>query len=447
MSKIKKIFFKPETLIYVYFFVFTVFLAIVIQLGTAPDENYHYSFIKYYGEKSVDPFIGGQTSDFHLGPVSTEVSYLYHYIMSFVYRLFDALGTDGVLGLRIVNIFLGIGSLVGLNYIARMLRINQKIRLAVLLLIASIPMFMFLSASISYDNLIILLSVMGVALSLSIKTKFALGKVLGLVSIIFIGPIVKMAFLPISLVLGAYLLLVLYKNRKLVTHQIQRLYKNNKRLVVVYAIILFSVFLMFSAKYVSNLANYHTFQPKCAKVLTRENCLNYPIYKRSQTYNQEQAKPKTVSGDIYIVSWAKLMASRTYGLFGHKKFKEVRAISILALMAAYVFIILFFRKITQKSFKSTIIPALFIVYAAALLYTNHKSYLKRGDIALAVQGRYLFPVLLPFILFTTSLYNTTLNKKAYKYGLIGFAIVFSILTGPLYIIKGIDPTWLNYKIW
>ncbi len=444
MDKIRKITKRPEIFVYAYFFLFTLFLAGAIKLGVAPDETHHYNFVKYYAGHSIDPFLPQQNSDFQLGAINSEVSYLYHYLMSFVYRLADAVGLDTVVSVRVANILLGLGTLVSLNYIGQALKLTRKVRLALLFLIANIPMFMFISASISYDNLVILLTVLGVAATLSLKARFSWPKLLGVSAIAFLGPIVKMAFLPISVVFGVFVIYCLYKNREAAKKQTVILYKNNLPRFVLYTVILLIPPLMFSAKYISNMASYGALEPKCNRILTHEQCLNNPIYSRTQTYEASQAvRREPVSLDQYAVSWVKLMAGRTYGLFGHKKFEEIPAIAALILITTYSFIILFFRKISLRSFRSTIIPILFIIYIGTLVYTNHKSYASRGDIALAVQGRYAFPVLFPLILFVAHLYNRTLNKKTYQYGLIGFVIILAIVAGPLYIFQGINPSWLN----
>lgn len=443
MSKIRRIIFRPETLIYIYFFAFTLFLAITIKFGVAPDETHHYNFIKYYAGKSIDPLLPQQNSDFSLGSVNTEVSYLYHYLMSFIYRLADAIGVGTVIAIKFVNIIFGLGTLIGLNYIAKALKLNKKVRLATIFLIANIPMFMFISASISYDNLVILMSVAAVCLTLNIRTQFTLAKITALTSIVFLGPVVKKAFLPISIVFAGYIIYVAYRHRQAIKKQTLSLHKNNPIKLFLYIGVLLAAMSILSFKYVSNVVNYGSIKPKCNEVLTHEECLNNPIYNRTHSYNERNIQVKPISEDKYLVSWINLMVDRTYGLFGHRDFNNNPAIISLALIATYIFIILFFRKISWKNFKSTVIPILLIFYMLVLLYTNYKSYTKRGDIALAVQGRYAFPVLMPFILFVVSMYNSTLRNKVYQYSAIGIIIMFSIATGPIYILYGINPSWLK----
>lgn len=440
LNAVKK---RPELLVYLYFFIFTLFFAVSIKFGIAPDETHHYNSIQYYANNSLDPALDRQDSDFALGSIVTDVSYLYYYLMSFIYRLAETVNVDTVLALKFVNILLGIGSLVCLNYIAKTLKITKKVRLAAIFLIASIPMFMFISASINYDNLVIFMSVLAVAITLSLREKFTLAKIMGLLAIVFLGPIVKKAFLAVSVVIGAYILYSLFKNRSEATNQIKNLYIKNKAKLCVFGLILLIPVLMFSVKYGSNIINYKSTEPKCDKVLTHQQCLENPIYERTDNYNKQTVTKQPTSEDKYLVAWINLMVSRTYGIFGHKNFEHVSAVAALTVIAAYMLIIFFFRKISFKSFKSTIIPVLFFFYMAALIYTNYKSYVKRGDISLAVQGRYALPVLLPFILFVISLYNSTLRKKTYQYSLIALIIIFSIVSGPLYILKGIDPTWFN----
>jgi hypothetical protein len=434
---------KPEILVYIYFFVVTVFFALRIKLGVAPDEHHHYDLIRYYANNSLDPFLDKQNSDFALGSINSSVSYLYHYLMSYAFRLSDLINIDTVFGVRFVNILLGIGTLISLNYIGAALKLAKRTRIAILILIANIPMFMFLSASINYDNLVIFMTVLAVAITLGLQKKFTVQKMTALIAIILLGPVVKKAFLAISAALFVYAAYLIYMNRSQIRKQTESLYKKEKIKLALLGIVLLVSLSAPLIKYGTNMVHYGTLEPKCTAVLSDEQCLNYPIYARTKNYNSHPVTINPMSKDKYVVSWLDLMVERTYGLFGHKTFQSSAAVLTLVVMMAYVLIILFFRKVSIKSLKSTIIPALFFFYMAALIYTNHKSYVRRGNIGLAVQGRYAFPVLLPFIIYVVSLYNRTLSKKLFQNVLLALVIIFALITGPLYILKGIDPSWLN----
>src|SRR5687768_3417552 len=75
-------------IIYAWFVVQVVFIALSTARGIAPDEGTHLRTIALYAQDGIDPFIQHQPPEaYQLGAVSRSPSYLYHYLMSFPYRL------------------------------------------------------------------------------------------------------------------------------------------------------------------------------------------------------------------------------------------------------------------------------------------------------------------------------------------------------------------------
>lgn len=436
---------KPELMVYVFFFLAASFLALRVKLGVAPDENYHYGFIQYYGKHSIDPFMSHQTSNFNLGELTREPSYLYHYLLSFIYRIGFALNLNTVDVLRFANIFMGLGTLIGLNKLGKILKLDSLTRFTLLFLIANIPMFLFLSASINYDNLVILLSTIGVLQMISMIKNPRVSTGFYLLIIMMAGPIVKFSFAPVSLVLFIFTFYVTIKNWKKLWTDFLRIYKKHIKILAAGFVCLIIFFGLFSERYILNEFDYHQYDPPCNKVLSEGQCQQSAIYVRQEGYDKKGSQNVHIRKDIYAVNWLSIMNNRIYGILGHQKFLNSSKITYTGLALFYILLLLFIRKFTfGKNVSDLVIPVTFFIYTLALIYANMKSYKFTGDILFAVQGRYWFPALFPFVFYVVGLWNKELSRhKATRYVLAIVLIAFAFISGLPNILHGSNPAWFN----
>ena len=78
---------KCTKIILIIFVVQAVYVALSFKFGVPPDERTHLGFIKFYAGNSLDPFINAQNSNFYVGEVTRDPSYMYHYLMRLVYLI------------------------------------------------------------------------------------------------------------------------------------------------------------------------------------------------------------------------------------------------------------------------------------------------------------------------------------------------------------------------
>lgn len=436
---------KPEILVYIFFFLAASYLALRVRLGVAPDENYHYGFIQYYAKHSVGPFMSHQNSNFDLGELTREPSYLYHYLLSFIYRAGSALNLNTVDVLRFANIFMGLGTLIGLNKLGKTFKLDNLTRFTLLFLIANVPMFLFLSASINYDNLIILLSTVGMLQMIRTFKKPNLTTGFYLLLIMMSGPIIKFSFAPISVVLFVFTGYIAIKNWRKLWGEFLQLYKKHIKILVAALVCLVIFFGLFSERYILNEFDYHQYDPPCNKVLSESQCQQGAIYVRQEGYDQKGSQNIHIRKDIYMVNWLNIMNNRIYGILGHQKFVNSSKVTYAGLALFYILLLLFIRKFTfTKGAADLVIPVTFFIYTLSLIYANMKSYKFTGDILFAVQGRYWFPMLFPFVFYVVSLWNRELIKhKTTKYVLATILIIFAVISGLPNILHGSNPAWFN----
>ena len=203
------------------------------------DEEFHLGLIKLYSHHWL-PFLSQQpqsTSQF--GAISSDPSYLYHYLMSFPYRLLEVLThnqTAQIIVLRFMNI--GFFTL-GLLLFYKLLRRAGSSRLlanGVLALFALLPIVPLLSATINYDNLLFPLTAWACLLVVRIneqlaKRNFDLRGLATLVIVCMLSCLVKYAFLPIALAAALFVAVQIWRAFRGHGHQLCEAVRRNYRLV------------------------------------------------------------------------------------------------------------------------------------------------------------------------------------------------------------------------
>jgi len=164
---------------------------------------------------------------------------------------------------------------------------------------------------------------------------------------------------------------------------------------------------------------------------------------------QQSAREKTLKQspriDLlrYAFVWTDLMVGRIFGILGHrmmtKNGSELAPYSLLFLAAG----VLLVRRIKVSDLQGTGFYLLFIAGAYSLilmLAVNYKSYLSSGLLGSDLQGRYIFPVLIP-IYALVAYYLTCLGSKWLKWSVF-FIITAIFVYGEFpWFLKNVSPEW------
>jgi hypothetical protein len=440
---------KPEYLIYLYFLLVAGSLAYLLVYAIVPDEGVHYAAVEYYAKHTPSPFVGPQTGGFEAGELAKNGSFFYYYLLGFFYNIADFLQTDPLVPLRMLSVVASVGTLILLGAIADFWKIEKKAKLAGLFLVANIPMFLFISAGVNYDAWIIFLATLAAYILLRLAKQMSLVGGLALLNIIVFGPLIKLAFAPLSIVATSFLILLTirsYVSKKVSIKMPQ------KRQQFVSTTLLVCLFLLgaglFVGRYVNNYAKYQKLNPDCDQVMSVQVCSRNFVYRRAQIYKNANLTEPEVRSQIYLPSWVGLMVERTYGLLGHKLFINSLLLTNIGVVLFYVMLASFIRKFRFEWGGMYIVLAA-ATYLTGLILTNISSYKETQEIGLAVQGRYWFPVLIPFIFYIMHLNNKFLtkysNKLAYRLVIV-VVVLFSIYSGIPNILRGTNRSWFREHI-
>jgi hypothetical protein len=423
----------------IWFVINAAWIALSGLFSMAFDENTHISVIRLYAQH-VSPFWSQTPPGIATyGAVTRDPSYLYQYILSFPYRLLERVfhsEMSQILALRFSSIiFFAIG-LVLFRKVLLQSRASRALVNTVMALLVLTPLTPFLAAQINYDNLLFPLVALALLLTIKftrtlkdnqqidLKTFFWLGTVCLLASL------VKYAFLPIFLAIGIWLLIHLYRFYK-ARNRVGFIKESRRsfyaigllaRIGLILLVIISAV--LFTERYGVNVVRYHTPTPECDQVLTIGECMNNGPWRRNYlTYQDKIAHkladpPKHTDPIHYIASpWLKLMSYQLFfslnGEVSHFEIGEPLPVpQYMALVFGIfgVLLIIRFQKQIRKNYELTLMVLVTAIYLSVLWLQNYADFLHVG-IAVAIQARYLMPVLPIIYLVFALAYSEFLNKK------------------------------------
>lgn len=381
------------------------------------DEEFHYGLIKIYAG-SLLPYGIEHTSDMaQYGAATADASYLFHYLMSFPYRLLDFLGVPDmaiIVSLRLFNIAFVAAALIVFRKALIAAKVSRPIVHVALLLVTLIPIFPLLAAHINYDNLLLLVFAWCVLCTVRITNvvrtgkPFPLGQSVQLAVAVLIGMSIKYAFLPLALgifVWLVWLLTVGYRiHEQTVSTQFQSLLTHwktqskNKR----YAMIgLVGLGLFFASHYVTNTLTYGSPIPSCERVFSESECTAYGPWNRNK--NMEARKSpnfEPVSYPAYMATeWFPGMTERlTFAVAGKTNGFEtklplpalVNSFLALSIFGLVCFVVQAARK--RLSWLGALTVLLSVIYAGVLSFQLYGDYVDTAQ-PVAINGRYLIPLL------------------------------------------------------
>ncbi|HVX58758.1 MAG TPA: hypothetical protein VG964_03425, partial [Candidatus Saccharimonadales bacterium] len=150
-------FFKAILIIFV---LQAIWIAISAGYPQPFDENTHFGLIQLYSHHWL-PFISEPTTANTFGVVSRDPSYLYHYLLSFPYRLsahFLRNVDEQILFMRLFSIAFFAWGLVLFRKLLGYCKVSDGVLNASLLFFVLIPVVPLLAGQLNYDNLLMLLT-------------------------------------------------------------------------------------------------------------------------------------------------------------------------------------------------------------------------------------------------------------------------------------------------
>lgn len=376
------------------------------------DENYHYGIIKVYSHQ-LSPFIAHAPSGTEsFGDITRYPSYLFHYLMSFPYRLislFTDFDQTKIIALRLINVGL---FMVGLVYFRKLLllsRAGKALTNITLLFFVLIPNVIFLAAHINYDNLLVLVTALVLYLCLKFiyaakKGKYETGLFVWITILNLLTSLVIYTYLPIffatQLFVTGYALFAARKRPKALTKSLAATFRAQKPVArwVGVAILVLSLGL-FAERYGINQIKYSNLIPDCGQILPQSSCMQYGPWGRD--FKLVQTAPSTWSDGRYFFQWAgqtmyELFFTINYNYANKGPLPLPFVTAWVVTVSGFVLAIFNWRKIKENV--AFVFLAVVIVVFGISLWFNNLNRFHRVGAPVAIHGRY-WVQLLPVVMF------------------------------------------------
>jgi hypothetical protein len=424
-------------LVLAFFVIFALYFALNTSQGIPPDENYHYHVSLFFSETF---FIPENTSETLRYGEITRMPFLYFWINARIIN-WNFLEVSILTLLRVVGIVYSVGTLIFTFLISKEFIKSKWLRILPTFLFVNTLMFVFMSGSISYDNLLNLFAVGSIYFlvrtlnSSDEREKWLLWwGIFALLGLLTKNSMMPLFFIEI-VVLGYYII-----KSKLIDYR--KLLSLKKFLFP--KVVFLLLFLLTSAFFGYNLFNYRSFIPSCDKILTVEQCMRNGVYARNSGLDRVDlfsseglifVIKERLSPYEYFTRWLLSMSGRIYGIMGHRSLTMPSWFSEAYILFFFLILGVIIRELKKKEGNILALLFIFFSYAGVLLGFNYRRYLMTGLYDLALQGRYLFPVIpilyVICIFFIGKIRNKTLRR------LLIFIMIIIFLLGclPYFLIK------------
>ena len=392
------------------------------------DEDFHFGVIRIYAHH-LSPFLTSQPKGADMyGAVARDPSYLYHYLLSYPYRLVSSLTSNlsaQIITLRCLNILMFTGGLVIVRNLLQALKAPNGVINLGLLLFVLIPIVPLLAAQINYDNAFIplisycLLLTLRYAEILRLQHRCDIPSLLLLFIACGFTSLIKYAFLPILVTIALYVAIETYLNLRRVKGPVMMRFSSTSPeshrfrtpLLALGVIVIAGLGIQ---RYGVNIVQYHTPIPDCGKVLSVHQCSAYGPWIRDYDYElnkvDDDNSPIVFTEDWLYGMWLRLYfavdgPSTQYETRGPLPVPGLSAIGLAGIGA--VVLLVGIRRILRAYDRPAIILLVSTagVYIVTLWLDEYRAYLRTGQ-PVAINGRYLLPfVAILFVLAGTSAFQ------------------------------------------
>jgi uncharacterized membrane protein len=356
-------------------------------------------------------------------------------------------------------VFISFGLGIFSNVLQRA-KASKALTNVILLVFVLTPVVPLLAAQINYDNMVIPFTGVVLLLSLTLQEQLKNNKVsprlvLGLTTLCLFTSIVKYAFLPLFVGLVFYFGWEFIRKSqadKVAIWQLARVkFKALNRWIKVGLVALLVLATgLFLERYAVNTIEYHAPIPQCNQVLTVQQCTNYSPWDRNYVY--AQTKPTNIDYNpfLYTAGW---IHDLYHGLFftintdftvGHPLPIPIITAIVIGIVGILLLLV-YGRELFRENRALGLFLTVICVYMLALWLQNYSDFRHTG-VAVAVQGRYLLPILLLVYLLVGLSFKRLFDgrpKIPFTKPLLTVIVFLLFLQGGgfiTYLIRS-DPTW------
>jgi len=418
-------------------FVFSAgFIAMTTSRAVAPDETAHLSRVKIYAEGGVTPFIHQTEATYYLGAVEQQPNYLFHYVMSMPYRFMpDAWSPNTkIVLLRLINMVFVLCGLVVFSRTVRRLTRSTLVQNLSVFMLSNTLMFVFLAGVLNYDNLFFLTTCVAFYYLVKLLQKFSLQDFLKLGIAVAIALLTKFTFVPLAVMFAIVLIVRYCRELRSVWQTSKTEIKEYRKPLIILAILFALVFGFFAERYVGNFIKYGSYRPKCENVLGHEKCLSSALYRRNLSFKDKEVTQK-IPNEQFVAKWMLRTKETIFGIMGHHSLAQAPLIKYGSLVVIAVMLFAFVRTVSPRDSTMFYLIAIILMYVGALIIHNHNLFQRSQIFGMALQGRYIFPVL-GMIYFVGNFFVERLmrkNRVAYASYALFVVVLFFASALPAYI--------------
>ncbi|MCP4349056.1 MAG: hypothetical protein GY795_26550 [Desulfobacterales bacterium] len=461
---------------FAYFLLRLFFLAANISHYVPPDEDYHWGRAQIFHKCFFLPEYSEE--NYHLGLIKN-TSYLYHLIMGYFLRL-NFFPVSDLVFVRFINCIISFITVIyGYKWICLVTR-NCFCHLLFVFLITNTPMFSFMGAVVTYDNFSNLFAAMSLYYMHLFFQEPSPDRFLIFCISLFGGDLTKTAFLPLFLIYMGILIVHKRKYLKIIFTVFKKFLRSLRlKQIILLGIALLLLFLNTSL-YLKNIILYGKIIPEAHQVLKPEQFTKNRVFAqewithlyRSGKLSFEEAiqqanmiqHPGDRANTIYLLKiardhitnqrsltdriqyiwiWLNIMLQGTVGIQAHL-FMGKNAYTFGFYQLIFIFSFLVFIRYYKPSDSDGRLADAFtlcLFYGIILMQlVNYSFYSQTYSIVNALQGRYFFPVLIPFY-GIMAYYLTNPFKKPFQIVIITIITIAFIYGDFPWFLQNATPRW------
>ena len=444
-----KLYFKkhgPTILLIAMLVIFTAyagFMAFNLQEGIIPDEPAHFTFSKSYANTLGIPADTYET--YSWGWYIEGNPFLYYWINGRIINLINLISPDItdfdlLISLRVVSVLYALGTVWFCFLLSKEVIQHRWWQLLPVFLLTNTLTFVFISAGVQYDNLANFFSIAGLYFLVRVfkRQNFVINSLAWMINLA-LGTLVKYPILPLALVMSiAWLIFLIIHHKRIFPIRNYSIIK-----ILLLTLLLVPMIIGNFAIYGMNLIRYQSITPPCREILLDSQCELSMFEQRHKelaldtklTITESISKGYPSPLRYASVDWVYHILLRSLGLTGHKSYFPLHLIPYYQLLFYLIIILGLLNLFLWRTFSNIEINLIGIAsfYALVLLITNYNSELVYGFKQIALQGRYLFPIVgIIVILFTKIVKETPIRivqgvTLAFTVGLIFYGGPLTVL--------------------
>lgn len=406
--------------ILIFFVLESAWIALSAVYPQAFDEDFHFGLIRTYSHYWL-PFLSHQPPNANAyGAMFRDPSFLYHYTMSFPYRLITLFTHDQtiqVIILRFIDILLTALGLILFRRVLLKAKLSQALTNVSMLIFVLIPIVPQVAGQVNYDNLLFPLVAWTCLLAMTAIDELrakrpSVRTLLTLLAVCIFSSIVKYEFMPIAFGVACFVVYAAHKQygrewRQLWNRLAKSWHKQTvwTRLALAAAIVIGLG--LFAQRDGFNLIKYHTLEPDCGKVLSVQACEAYGPWNASYHWHQNVLAKKaagnppkfedpiTYTGSWFYWLWYRLFFAINGPTHSYKNYPPLPLPAAGAMLLTFfgAIVLVLRRKIIFSDPYLAFFSVIIFLYAAALWIDGYAQY-RRTDVLVLMNGRYLLPILL-----------------------------------------------------